>query len=442
MRLRSLLLFVVVFASVARAQIIAPTPKAGEPFEIRIDAVTGDCPAPSNPRLFIAGKNIFLTFTSAGGCPIPNVTPWQTSVAVPGLGAGRYHVELRLISSTVSRFAETDFAVTGPPPGIEISPTFDANAGNRVVKIRGSFPCAASSCPPPTVLFGTKSAEGVERISENELDVVVPFQTNVRFVDLTVRGENYTYFLPSGFTYVGSDYRPILLPVYTTRPVAGAFGSLWQAEFRIVNLAHIPLVPGIDILYANGDFPSDQVKSPALTMPRDDVDSPPIALAWIRQELAPFVSVELRVRDLSRQSETWGTEIPVVFGGKYDLNLIDVPVREGFRSLLRVYSAVYGGCCGVIVTFKAADGHILTTRSFQLQHPNGSIGGLVPPPYKREGSRELSLQPAYAEIDLQSIAELAGQETVWIQVSPTMASWAFASVTNDATQHVTTITPR
>jgi len=248
--------------------------------------------------------------------------------------------------------------------------------------------------------------------------------------------------MPSGFTYVGSDYRPILLPVYTTQPVPGAFGSLWKTEFRIVNLTQIAFVPGVDILYASGDFPQGRVKSPALTMPRDDVDSPPIALAWIRNELAPFISVELRVRDLSRQSETWGTEIPVVFGGKYDLNLLDVPVRDGFRSLLRVYSAVYGGCCGVTVSFKSADGNVLATRTLQLQHPNGSIGGLVPPPYKREGSRELPLQPAYAEIDLRSITELQEQETVWIQVNPTMASWAFVSVTNDATQHVTTITPR
>ncbi len=437
MTLRSLLCSLLLCSSVAQAQIIVPTPKAGEPFEIRIDAISPGCSAPTDPRLFIAGKTIFLTFTAEFSCSIPAFTPWKATVAVPGLAAGTYHVELRLAGSTVMRFAETDLTVTGPPPGIEISPAFDANAGNRVVRIRGSFPGTV-----PTVFFGTKAAEGVERISESELHAVVPFQTNVRVVDVTVRGENYTYVLPSGFTYVNGDYTPILVPVYASRPVPGAFGSLWQTELRFLNRSDVSLIPAIDILYAAGDFRPGQVNSPALTLPRDDVDSPPVALAWIRRELAPFVSIQLRVRDLSRQAETWGTDVPVVYGGKYDLNLLDVPVREGFRSLLRIYSAVYGGCCGVEVKFRANDGKELATRTLQLQHPNGSIGGLVPPPYKREGSRELPLQPAYAEIDLRSIPELEGQEAVWIQVNPTMASWALVSVTNDATQHVTIIAPR
>ncbi|HSP15952.1 MAG TPA: hypothetical protein VLV78_14495 [Thermoanaerobaculia bacterium] len=422
----------------AQAQfIVAPTPKAGQPFQIRIDGPSPSCPQPTDPQVFIAGKNIFLTFSSSLGCPFPLFSSWVTSVDMPGLAAGTYHLEVRLVGGTVIRYAVADMTVTGPPPGIEISPTFDANAGNRVVSIRGSFPC----CTTPAVLFGTKPAEGVERISEGELHAVVPLQTNVTVVDVTVRGDSDTYTLPSGFTYV-RDYVPILIPVYTNRPVPGAFGSLWQTELRFLNRSNVSLIPGVDILYAGGDFPPGRVQSPTVTLPRDDVDSPPVALAWIRGELAPFVSVQLRVRDLSRQAETWGTDIPVVFGSRYDLNLLDIPAREGFRSLLRIYSAVYGGCCGVIVKFRTPEGDELATRSLQLQHPNGSIGGLVPAPYKREGSRELPLQPAYAEIDLASIPEIAGHDSVWIQINATMASWALVSVTNDATQHVTIINPR
>ncbi|HEY3052322.1 MAG TPA: hypothetical protein VGK04_02935, partial [Thermoanaerobaculia bacterium] len=379
MRQRPFLFLIFFLASIGYAQIIVPTPKAGEPFELRVDTVLPGCSAPTNPRLFVAGKNIFLTFTWTGGCGLPAFTVWQTTIAVPGLGAGTYHLQVRIIGGGAAYvFFETEITVIGPPPGIEISPTFDANAGNRVVKIRGTFPCGPVTCAAPVVLFGNKPAEGVDRMSENELHAVVPFQTNVRVVDVTVRGDNYTYVLPSGFTYVGADYEPVLFPVYTRQPAPGAFGSLWQTEFRALNLAQIPLVPGIDVLLADSDFPPAQIKSPTLTTPRQDVDTPPTAMAYVRRELAPFISFQLRVRDLSRQSETWGTEIPVIrdFQYKHDMNLLDVPIREGFRSLLRIYSPVYGGCCGVMMTFRTVDGKALATRVFQLQHPNGSIGGL------------------------------------------------------------------
>ncbi len=436
MRLRPLLIVLILVCSVAEAQIIVPSPKAGEPFAIRIDAPSPGCPAPTDPRLFIVAKNIFLTFSGSLSCPIPAFFAWQTSVPVPGLAAGTYHVEVRLVAGTVIKFAETDLTISGPPPGIEISPSFDSNAGNRVITVHGSFPGTV-----PAVFFGTVPAEGVERISETELHAIAPFQTNVTFVDVTVRGDNYTYTLPSGFTYV-RDYVPILVPVYTRRPVPGAFGSVWKTEFRFLNRTGIPLIPGIDVLYAAGDFFPGKVISPSLTLPRDDVDSPPVALAWIRREFVPFVTAQLRVRDLSRQAETWGTDVPVFRGGSYELNLLDVPVGEGFRSLLRIYSAIYGGCCGVVINFRTQDGQELATRTLQLQHPNGSIGGLVPPPYQREGSRELPLQPAYAEIDLRSIPELEGHDAIWIQLNPNMLSWAMVSVTNEATQHVTIVAPR
>ena len=441
---RSLLLALsVVFAAAVRADIIVPAVDAGQPFDIRIDG-TSQCAPPTNPRLFIAGKIIIVTFTWIESCaiiPSPPI-PWQATVAIPGLASGVYQLEVRAITGAgVSLYANTQFAVSGPPAGIEISPAFDANAGNRVVKIRGSFPCATTPCTPPVVLFGTVVAEGVEQISDSELDVLVPFQTNVRVVDVTVRGTNYAYLLPSGFTYVGNDYTPILFPVYTRHPLSGAQGSSWVTETRLLNRNQISLIRGIDVLYVDTDLPPDKLIASKLTMPRDDVDSPPTALAWIRNEFAPFVSAELRVRDTSRQSETWGTEVPVVFGGSFEMNLLNVPVRDGFRSLLRIYSAVYGGCCGVTVKFRDAEGVVVTSRSLQLQHPVGSIGGLAPPPYRREGSRELPLQPAYAEIDLLSIVELQGRDPLWIEVAPSMPAWAMVSVTNNATQHVTMITP-
>ena len=83
-------------------------------------------------------------------------------------------------------------------------------------------------------------------------------------------------------------------------------------------------------------------------------------------------------------------------------------------------------------------------RDSTTNSPPGADGGLVPPPYLREGSLELPLQPGYAELSLREVAELAGHESIWLTVESTSSNniWAFVSITNDATQEITVVTPR
>ncbi|HMC23405.1 MAG TPA: hypothetical protein VKL19_16235 [Thermoanaerobaculia bacterium] len=436
---------------------LAPAaPKAGEAFDIRVEGVWRDSCVPADPRLFIADKKLVATLTlSGGGACLSAVTAFSTAIHVPGLAAGSYQLSARVLDYDGPRkFFDKTIQISGAPSGItSILSAFDTSAGNRVVKIRGSFPCAATGCTAPTVLFGSKPAEAVERISDAEIHAVAPAQTHVSVVDVTVLGDGYTYVLPSGFTYVNlSDYERFLVPVSTRNPVPGALGSLWQSEFRLVNQSGITLEPGIDVFHletremTNPPLTPNQVVVPALAMPRLDSDVPPTTLLYVRKELAPFLSPQLRIRDLSRQSETWGTEIPVVRESnlRWNFTLLDIPMKDGFRQTLRLYITDYVGCCATRVTFLSPTGEELFKRDVFLQHANGSIGGLVPAPYLREGSREFPLQPAYAQIDLGSIPELAGHDSIWIRAQSYGAIhlWGFVSVTNDATQHVTMITPQ
>jgi hypothetical protein len=456
MPIRSIALLVLAFSTVAHSQTLRTVPaipQAGEQFEIIFEGSWGDSCHPHNPRLLIADRTLFVTLTVQdwNGC-LSAVTPFRVSIPVPGLSAGAYHVEIRLDNSD---FLEMDIQVAGSLNVItSIWPPFDTNAGNRVIVLKGFFPCDAAGCPPPEVRFGILPAEGVERISESELHALVPLQTNVGRVNVTVRGSTYEYVRINGFTYISLfDYERILIPIFSTSPIPGVFNSLWQSTFSMVNHSGLELQPDIDIfplesrcavLPCEMPVPRSRIVSPLIAAPRLDEPYPPARIFYVRRELANLLAFSLRIRDLSRQGESAGTEIPVV--REKDLatlvSLLDVPIEPEFRLMLRVYGVDYVGCCSSTVTFYSQSGEVLRTFFMNPQWPNGALGGLVPAPYLREGSRQFPLQPAYAQLPLEQIPELAGHDKIWITVAASTRIWAFVSVTNNETQHVTVITPQ
>jgi len=58
----------------------------------------------------------------------------------------------------------------------------------------------------------------------------------------------------------------------------------------------------------------------------------------------------------------------------------------------------------------------------------------------------LPAHPGYLQLDLgEAGAALEGAETAWVRIEPRtegLRFWAFASVTNNPTGHVTTVTPQ
>lgn len=436
-----------------------PEPRAGEAFDLQVSGLWRDSCVPGEPRLHIIDRTIHLAYRLVDSGCLSAVSEFASFIRIPPLAAGKYDLRARLFDfDGPIEFFTGQVTVTGTPAGIEsISHSFDSSAGNRVVILRGNFACSTAPCATPQVTFGGLPAEGVEKISDHEIHAVAPARTNVRTVDVTVRGDGYSYVLPSGFTYVSlSEYERILIPIFTSRPVPGAFGSLWKSELQIVNRTRLSLDPTIDIFPLEPRCDSEvcvaplapmKMLSPRFATPRLDVIDPPVLQFYVRSDLAPYLAFTLRIRDLSRQSESWGTDVPVVRERdlRTSLTLVDVPLQPRFRQMLRVLMPDYVGCCAAHAIFFSAEGNVLAEREVRAGRPNGSIGGLVPAPYLREGSREFPLQPAYAEIDLRSIPELAGHETVWLIIesaSPPSRVWAFVSVTNDETQQVTLITPK
>lgn len=254
-----------------------------------------------------------------------------------------------------------------------------------------------------------------------------------------------------------TDFERILLPIVIDGEIPGAFGSRWAARLAIMNTS----ADGIRIFGYN-PYPGGCVIlcPPVPTTPPGITFFPSIApgsmsqgaIIEVERRSATSVRFNLRIQDVSRQSQTWGTEIPVVreaelFTGT--IHLLAVPLSSAFRSTLRVYD------------IDAQRGAQFRLRFYRLnpavQSPIAIVGPVFTPDtllaeriltlqqeQRQFGHPELDL--GYFELSsLGTIPELAGTGQARIDVQPLtpgLRLWAFVSVTNSETQHVTLITPQ
>jgi hypothetical protein len=138
---------------------------------------------------------------------------------------------------------------------------------------------------------------------------------------------------------------------------------------------------------------------------------------------------------VSRDAENLGTEIPVVgleqtFAGGADITLVNVPTEAGSRQKIRIYD--FDGEYGRSVTVRVyADDGATLLASREIALSEGEVNSDYP------------AHPGQGEIDLNFISELAGAErvTVVIETPEEGRFWAFATVTNNETQLITTVTP-
>ena len=308
-----------------------------------------------------------------------------------------------------------------------------------------SFPCPVSSCLGAQISFGEKSAT-VVRESGGTAFVLTPSHSPGP-VDVVVRVDGIDRRYPSAFTYVSpAEYDTVLLPSFTDATVPGAFGSLWKIDHGVFNANEITVLPGVDVMHVFQSCVTLCISSPEVP-PRqvrpiptaDPYTFPPNWLLHVRRPVADALRYTMRVRDLSRQEETWGTELPVVRERDFlqRVQLFDVPLQPRFRQTLRIYAMPEGtACCNTLtVRFYAVDdGELLHTTTLPLRVPDAFYGG-----------PEFPLQPETAEIDsLGGIAELTGEEQVRIEIeaTPRRRLWAYVSVTNNETQHVTIVHPQ
>ena len=250
-----------------------------------------------------------------------------------------------------------------------------------------------------------------------------------------------TMFTVSAFSQMPPDDEPLLLPIVSNQ-APGAHGSLWVTEVYVHNSGTAEATVNLEYctqgFCLRGGIGVDAGRT--LLLPNDRLlghalSGQPGVVVYVPKAELPRVSLNLRVRDLSRQSLTWGTELPVVRRSQYyarPFRLINVPLDERFRQTLRVYSA------------KSINGALFRARILDTQ--TGSVLST------QEFRTELTFITYYEEIpaalQINDVAERFGlprdNRTVIIEIEPVTPNalfWAFVSITNNETQHVTTITP-
>lgn len=237
-----------------------------------------------------------------------------------------------------------------------------------------------------------------------------------------------------------------LVPLYVREPISGAYGSRWATEVSMFNGANHAVQVGYDpvcgVPTCNAEpVPSRITFHPTLPFYTDE----PIQgiFVYVAQPGAETLHVNLRVRDVSLESESWGTEVPVVRESEAfsrDFQILDVPIKPGYRQMLRVYefaTQTKPGNARVRVYGTYVQGRPL--RADELLGEK-----LIAFRYAQFGGGTFS-HPGYAEVTDLFDALDNRFDRIRIEITPVIPGsrlWAFVSVTNNVTQQVTVVSPQ
>jgi hypothetical protein len=255
-------------------------------------------------------------------------------------------------------------------------------------------------------------------------------------------------------------FEPMLVPVFSSG--AGAFGSQWSSTAVLRNsggttiklakpvVTNYPLCPTDPI---NCIGPATAELAPgALSLLDYTLQDPAGAILYIPRpalvEDDQNLNVDLRVRDLSRSTENLGTEVPVVrernLRRTEPFELLNVDVDSRYRAAIRFYDVHGFDGEAVVVRIDNAFGQRLVDTIVHLSRPAQQSFAVDPFP----------LRPAYAVIsDLAAqFPQLKNQIRVNVEIQfesplsdppyPYKHTYAFVSITNNATQMFTTVTPQ
>jgi hypothetical protein len=151
-----------------------------------------------------------------------------------------------------------------------------------------------------------------------------------------------------------------------------------------------------------------------------------------------YATVHIAAEPLDPRTE--GTELPVARENDFTTSVVipNVPTTQSagrpVRTLLRVYAIDTG--------FLSANVFITVYPS---SSPNAALGGKQIT--LRRSSALAFVEPAYAEVDTAEFASVGPYvnlviESLRTNLNDPFKLWGFVTVTDDATNHITTITPR
>ncbi|HEX7421810.1 MAG TPA: IPT/TIG domain-containing protein, partial [Thermoanaerobaculia bacterium] len=336
--------------------------------------------------------------------------------------------------------AEANLAVADANAPFTISPNVAWTTGGDVTITGLTLPaCSVGTCAAPLVTFGGSEAQ-IEEFGPPDKLVVYAEAHDAGTVDVVVRygGQTYTataafnYFVPTSFVPTGvtdpAFFEPVLFPVIITGP--GAFGSNWTTEVTMRNENDYPLP--VTSVFDQGCFPPCDARPTAhSTAIVRSANAPNGLLLNIPRQSSPKLFFGTLIRDLSRQSEALGTEIPVVREDDFfdrPFTLLNVPTDSRYRVAMRLYRIDGGVTLHYRIRPLSTDETLVDAFAFLAPESQGS-----------------TLTFAFIGDLLTTYPQLAGKGPLRIDIDGTpaqRASWAFVSVTNNTTQNVTVISPQ
>ena len=353
-------------------------------------------------------------------------SPVDTAVDLGVLPAGIYDVSVGP-GQLLVLIAEGTLVVRDADPPLTVSPSVAWRGGDPL-----TVKCNAAPCPDAVVTIGGTTARLVKQVDANTLVVTTPIhQPGIVDVVVTSAGQTwrataaFDYFDPSG-PFDRAFFEPVLFPVMINGP--GALGSVWstEASMRNENDYAFPLDSMFDFV-----FPQPPVSQPlpAHATNAGNATAPNGYLMYVPRQSAPRLWFGTLVKDLSRQAEALGTEIPVVreqdfFGRPFEI--LDVPTDPRYRVALRLYRI-----------------DSRTTMHLRILTLDSSGDALV--------DEDVALAPAatHAMLAITDLVakypQLSGKGSLLIEIDPQSVQpvgWGFVSVTNNETQHVTVVSPQ
>lgn len=245
------------------------------------------------------------------------------------------------------------------------------------------------------------------------------------------------------------EYERYLLPVIVLDETPGAHGSRWMTYLKVTNSSTRPVTLDPMPIRVNCFFCTSEGQVPpnvTVTAHSTSLPSIPASFLYVERDSINDVALNLRVQDLSRQLQTWGTELPIVRDAEFrtdGVTIVDVPTRDGFRQTLRIYGfdGDTGGKVRVrVFAIRGENTHGTALIPDQLVGETTVDLTTVPPPYAAR------FYPAYYQFNsISQIADVSTTDRVRLEVEPVSPGtrvWSFVSVTNNETQHVTTVTPK
>ena len=217
-----------------------------------------------------------------------------------------------------------------------------------------------------------------------------------------------------------TDWEAFLLPITATN-VPGAAGSLWTTESLLRNQSS----EVVDIGGSTLRVGPNATQTFNVAMPQNLA-----IVVWLPRWALPSIAFSSRVQDVSRQAQTWGTELPVVPVSRFgkSITLINVPTDARFRDMLRVYSPI-------TFTYRAIGQPMDGDEIVFDQTQPAFAPHLAPTPPM------LGFAPS-SPIALDALPNFRSAERLRLTITSDSPIWAFVSVTNNETQHVTLITPQ